>query len=52
MAADTVREECDEPTGEYRVNEAREDRDALQLIKELEALTPSKQGVVKRKKVS
>jgi CheY-like chemotaxis protein len=30
MAADTVREECDECTGEYRENEAGEDRDPLQ----------------------
>jgi len=30
MAADTVREECDERTGEYRENEAGEDRDPLQ----------------------
>jgi hypothetical protein len=30
MAADTVREECDERTGEYRENEAGEDRGPLQ----------------------
>ena len=32
MAADTVREECDERTGEYRENEAGEDRDPLQDV--------------------
>jgi len=30
MAEDTVREECDERTGEYRENEAGKDRDPLQ----------------------
>ena len=30
MAEDTVRQECDERTGEYRENEAGEDRDPLQ----------------------
>jgi hypothetical protein len=30
MAAYTVREECDERTGEYRENEAGKDRDPLQ----------------------
>jgi antirestriction protein ArdC len=30
-AANTVREECDERTGEYRENEAGEDRGPLQL---------------------
>ena len=29
MAEDTVRQECDERTGEYRENEAGEDRDPL-----------------------
>ena len=32
MAADTVREECDERTGEYRENEAGEDRDPLHSV--------------------
>ena len=31
MAAYTVRQECDERTGEYRENEAGEDRDPLHL---------------------
>ena len=31
MAAYTVRKECDERTGQYRENEAGEDRDPLQL---------------------
>jgi hypothetical protein len=29
MAEDTVRQECDERTGEYRENEAAKDRDPL-----------------------
>ena len=32
MAAYTVREECGERTGEYRENEAGEDRDPLHLL--------------------
>ena len=32
MAADIVREECDERTGEYREIEAGEDRDPLQFM--------------------
>jgi hypothetical protein len=32
MAADTVREECDERTGEYRENEAGEDHDPLRSV--------------------
>jgi len=30
MAADTLRQECDERTGEYRENRAGKDRDPLQ----------------------
>ena len=33
MAEDTVRQECDERTGEYRENEEGEDRDPLHLSK-------------------
>jgi hypothetical protein len=32
MAADTLRQECDERTGEYRENRAGKDRDPLQPV--------------------
>ena len=40
MAADTLRQECDERTGEYRENEAGEDRDSLQHSAHSACLAP------------
>ena len=40
MAADTVREECDERTGKHRENEAAKDRDPLHAFAAMYQVNP------------